>query len=260
MRDLPTGTVTLLFTDVEGSTRLLHDTGTRTPTSWPSTGSCSATYSPGTAASRSTRRATRSSSLPAAAEAAPPAHEGQRALGRTPVRVRMGLHTGEPRVTDEGYVGIDVHRAARVAACGHGGQIVVSETTRALLGDGRRAPRPRRASPQGPGEPGAPLPARRRRVPAAPNAATRRTFRSPPGRFSAASASSRRCCAAHERLARGHRDRPGRDGEDAVRAPGRRGARRAASATVCSGFRSQPSPTRSSSSRRSPRPSAPGTA
>ena len=45
----------------------------------------------------------------------------------------MGLHTGEPFVTDEGYVGMDVHRAARIAASAYGGQIVVSETTRRLL-------------------------------------------------------------------------------------------------------------------------------
>jgi predicted ribonuclease YlaK len=47
----------------------------------------------------------------------------------------MGLHTGEPTVTDEGYVGIDVHRAARIAAAGHGGQILVSRSTRDLAGD-----------------------------------------------------------------------------------------------------------------------------
>ena len=55
------------------------------------------------------------------------------ALESGPIRVRMGLHTGEPIVTDEGYVGIDVHRAARIAAAAHGGQIVLSETTRGLL-------------------------------------------------------------------------------------------------------------------------------
>ena len=54
---------------------------------------------------------------------------------RTPTRVRMGLHTGEPVVTDEGYVGIDVHRAARIAAAAHGGQVLVSRTTRDLLED-----------------------------------------------------------------------------------------------------------------------------
>ena len=51
------------------------------------------------------------------------------------VRVRMGLHTGEPSVGDEGYLGMDVVRAARISAAGHGGQILVSETTRALLGN-----------------------------------------------------------------------------------------------------------------------------
>jgi class 3 adenylate cyclase len=66
-----------------------------------------------------------------AADAAAAAAEAQRALGNGPVRVRMGIHTGEPLVTPEGYVGMDVHRAARIAASAHGGQIVVSETTRA---------------------------------------------------------------------------------------------------------------------------------
>ncbi len=49
----------------------------------------------------------------------------------------MGLHTGEPMVTDEGYVGLDVHRAARIAAAGHGGQILVSQATRDLAGADR---------------------------------------------------------------------------------------------------------------------------
>ena len=52
------------------------------------------------------------------------------------VRVRMGLHTGEPAVHDEGYVGLDVVRAARICTEGRGGQILLSETTRALLGSG----------------------------------------------------------------------------------------------------------------------------
>src|SRR5439155_2757645 len=67
------------------------------------------------------------------------AAEGQKALDRGPIRVRMGLHTGEPLVTEEGYVGIDVHRAARIGAAGHGGQTVVSQTTCDLAGsDGLR--------------------------------------------------------------------------------------------------------------------------
>jgi class 3 adenylate cyclase len=53
-----------------------------------------------------------------------------------PIRVRMGVHTGEPTVTEEGYVGIDVHRAARIAAAGHGGQLLVSQTTHDLAADG----------------------------------------------------------------------------------------------------------------------------
>jgi hypothetical protein len=52
------------------------------------------------------------------------------------VRVRMGLHTGEPAVHEEGYVGLDVVRAARICTVGRGGQILLSETTRALLGSG----------------------------------------------------------------------------------------------------------------------------
>ena len=52
----------------------------------------------------------------------------QAGLGGGPIRVRMGLHTGEPIATDEGYVGIDVHRAARIAAAGHGGQVLVSRS------------------------------------------------------------------------------------------------------------------------------------
>src|SRR5207253_8591009 len=56
-----------------------------------------------------------------------------------PRRVRMGIHTGTPHQGEEGYGGIDVHRAARIAACGHGGQVLVSSSTAALLGtDGLR--------------------------------------------------------------------------------------------------------------------------
>ena len=62
---------------------------------------------------------------------------GQEALASGRIRVRMGLHTGEPHLTDEGYVGVEVHRAARIAAVGHGGQVVVSAATAALVdGDG----------------------------------------------------------------------------------------------------------------------------
>jgi len=136
VRDLPTGTLTLLFTDVEGSTSLLRAHGSA--------------YAELLAEHRRLLRdaCARHGGIEvdtqgdaffmvfrAAGDAAAAAREGQLALVPTPVRVRMGLHTGEPLVTDEGYVGLDVHHAARVAACGHGGQIVVSAATRALLGD-----------------------------------------------------------------------------------------------------------------------------
>src|SRR5439155_26839555 len=67
-----------------------------------------------------------------ASEALAAAAEGRDRLAGGPIRVRMGLHTGEPSVTTEGYVGMDVHRAARIAAAGHGGQILVSQSTRDL--------------------------------------------------------------------------------------------------------------------------------
>jgi predicted ATPase/class 3 adenylate cyclase len=133
-RQLPTGTVTFLFTDVEGSTRLLHEHGRG--------------YADLLAEHRRALRDafTRNSGVevdtqgdaffvafPSAAEAVAAAAAARDALESGPIRVRMGLHTGEPIVTDEGYVGIDVHRAARIAAAAHGGQIVLSETTRGLL-------------------------------------------------------------------------------------------------------------------------------
>jgi class 3 adenylate cyclase len=135
MAELPTGTVTFLFTDVEGSTRLLHELGDG--------------YAEVLAEHRRVLRdafarhggvevdtqgdaffvAFRKASDALAAAAA-----GRDALSAGPIRVRMGLHTGEPVVTAEGYVGIDVHRAARIAAAGHGGQILVSKSTRDLSG------------------------------------------------------------------------------------------------------------------------------
>ena len=135
MRELPTGTVTFLFTDIEGSTRLLHELGDR--------------YAHVLGEHRRVLRdaftrhggvevdtqgdaffvafAKASAALAAAAEA-------RDALADGPIRVRIGVHTGEPVVTSEGYVGVDVHRAARIAAAGHGGQILVSQTTRELSG------------------------------------------------------------------------------------------------------------------------------
>jgi predicted ATPase len=140
MRDLPTGTVTFLFTDIEGSTRLLHELGDA--------------YAGALAEHRRVLREVFARhggvevdtqgdaffvAFARAKDALAAAAEGQAALEPGPIRVRMGLHTGEPLVTEEGYVGIDVHRAARIAASGYGGQTVVSQTTFDLAGsDGLR--------------------------------------------------------------------------------------------------------------------------
>ncbi len=73
---------------------------------------------------------------PGALGAAAEATEG---LAPGPIRVRIGIHTGTPHLSEDDYVGMDVHRAARIAACGHGGQVLVSASTAALVGaDGLR--------------------------------------------------------------------------------------------------------------------------
>jgi predicted ATPase/class 3 adenylate cyclase len=134
-QDLPTGTVTFLFTDVEGSTQLLHELGAEA-------------YAEALAGHRRAVReacaghggvevdtqgdaffvafATAPAALAAAAELT-------EALTSGPVRVRVGLHTGTPLLSDEGYVGVDVHRAARIAASGHGGQVLVSQPAASLV-------------------------------------------------------------------------------------------------------------------------------
>jgi class 3 adenylate cyclase len=134
------GTVTFLFTDIEGSTKLLERLGDR--------------YA---AALSEHRRLIREAfdarggqeidtqgdafffCFERARDAVAAAVAAQRALAAhqwpdgTELRVRMSLHTGEPVVGEEGYVGIDVHRAARICAAGHGGQVLLSATTAALV-------------------------------------------------------------------------------------------------------------------------------
>src|SRR6266545_3894749 len=61
------------------------------------------------------------------------AGEGQKALDSGPIRVRIGVHTGQPHLTDEGYVGDDVHLGARIAASAHGGQVICSRQTAQLV-------------------------------------------------------------------------------------------------------------------------------
>ena len=74
--------------------------------------------------------------FPTAQGALAAAQEVNEALAQGPVRVRIGIHTGTPLLREEGYVGMDVHRAARIAAAGHGGQVLLSKETRELVGGG----------------------------------------------------------------------------------------------------------------------------
>ena len=97
------------------------------------TGESYARRAPVTKAWRSIRRATRSSSLSTLRAALAAAAELSEALSSGPVQVRVGLHTGTPLVSDDGYAGVDVHRAARIAASGHGGQVLVSQATASLV-------------------------------------------------------------------------------------------------------------------------------
>jgi len=140
-RDLPSGTVTFLFTDVEGSTKLLQELGAEA-------------YAAALGEHRRILRAAFDAhggvevdtqgdaffvAFPTAPGALTAAGNMTEALAGGPIRVRMGLHTGTPLLTEEGYVGADVHRAARIAAAGHGGQVLVSAATASLLGtDGLR--------------------------------------------------------------------------------------------------------------------------
>ena len=142
MSTLPGGTVTFLFSDIEGSTRLLEQLGDR--------------YEEVDRAHRRILRERLSEagglemdnqgdafffSFPRAKDAVAGAVDAQRHLAEhdwpdgSEVKVRMGLHTGEPSVGEEGYLGMDVVRAARICSAGHGGQILLSETTRALVGN-----------------------------------------------------------------------------------------------------------------------------
>ncbi len=135
MRALPQGTVTFLFTDIEGSTRLLHELGP-------------ARYADALAEHRRIVREAAAAhggvevdtqgdaffmAFPTPAGAAAAAQAACEGLATGAIRVRTGLHTGAPTATEEGYVGEDVHRGARIAALAHGDQILVSPTTAALL-------------------------------------------------------------------------------------------------------------------------------
>jgi predicted ATPase/class 3 adenylate cyclase len=136
--DLPTGTVTFLFTDIEGSTKLLHELGAADYARVLAehhrivADACAAEGGV-VVGTEGDAFFVAFSSVPGAVAAAGAAQQG---LAAGPVRVRMGLHTGETMLNETGYVGIDVHRAARVAASAHGGQVVLSSETKELAGEG----------------------------------------------------------------------------------------------------------------------------
>ena len=196
MPDLPTGTVTFLFSDIEGSTKLLHELGDA--------------YADALAEHRELVRSAFAehdgveidtqgdaffSAFARATDAVAAAQEIQARLAPGPISVRIGVHTGEPQITDEGYVGLDVHRGARICAAGHGGQVLLSQPTRELVDVD--ATRPRRAPAQGSPRAAAAFPARHRGLPAAEDARLDEPAGAGRLRSSAASRSSptqSRCC------------------------------------------------------------------
>lgn len=135
---LPAGTVTFLFTDIEGSTELLQRLGS-------GFGEVLETHQRllraafsdgveiGTEGDSFFVAFDSATKAVAAAVAAQVALAGHLWPAGHPVRVRMGLHTGQPSVAADNYVGLDVHRAARIAAAGHGEQVLVSESTHTLV-------------------------------------------------------------------------------------------------------------------------------
>jgi class 3 adenylate cyclase len=143
MSQLPGGTITFVFTDIEGSTRLLQELGDEAygRVSGDHRRLVRETFGASGGTEIDTQGDAFFFSFPRARDAVAAAVDAQRALrdhewpdGRE-VSVRIGIHTGEPHVGEEGYLGLDVVRAARISGAGHGGQILISETTRALLGN-----------------------------------------------------------------------------------------------------------------------------
>ena len=142
MSELPVGTVTLMFSDIEGSTALLKRLGD----GWPDVlKQQRGLLREAVAAGDGVVVDCQGDAMFAAFRSAPSGvaaaivTQRQHTLAEWPdgtaVRVRMSLHTGEPHLTDEGgYTGIDVVRAARLCAAGHGGQVLLTEATRLISG------------------------------------------------------------------------------------------------------------------------------
>jgi predicted ATPase/class 3 adenylate cyclase/Tfp pilus assembly protein PilF len=142
MASLPTGTVTFVFTDIEGSTRLLQQWGDRYVDALSQHNRLLRGAVEGHAGQvMDTQGDAIFAVFHRARDALAASVAAQRSLAAHPwpagaaVRVRMGLHTGEPLAGEMGYVGMDVHLAARICAAGHGGQILMSQTTCALVAD-----------------------------------------------------------------------------------------------------------------------------
>jgi predicted ATPase/class 3 adenylate cyclase/Tfp pilus assembly protein PilF len=140
MAELPTGTVTFLFTDIEGSTQLLQRLGeVYAQALGESQALLRAAFAAHDGAEVDTQGDAFFVAFPTAPAAVAAAADATQALAEHPwpdgatLWVRMGLHTGAPQLVGDHYVGLDVHRAARIAAAGHGGQILLSQTTSALV-------------------------------------------------------------------------------------------------------------------------------
>jgi predicted ATPase/class 3 adenylate cyclase len=140
MPELPSGTVTFLFSDIEGSTRLAQER----PSSWPDLlrrhqELMRAAFAAHGGVEVGTEGDSFFAAFPSAAGAVAAAADAQRALAAEPwpdgcaIGVRIGMHTGEAGVSEGTYVGVAVHRAARIGDAAHGGQVLLSGTTRALV-------------------------------------------------------------------------------------------------------------------------------
>jgi class 3 adenylate cyclase len=137
---LPTGTVTFLFTDIEGSTRLMQELGDRyVQAQVDHHAILRAAFKTGDGSELRTEGDSFFCVFKSAVDACTAAANAQRGFAThewpdgKAIRVRIGLHTGEAPLIGEEYIGLDVHHAARVAASAHGGQVVISDATRSLV-------------------------------------------------------------------------------------------------------------------------------